>query len=169
MGTAVGGGQELLFLRWKGGVAVILREGFLEVPGEAAVLLLLFLAEEMDGRVGFWTWVERLEDEAEETRDVGAVDVRLVEGRCDVVGREEVCTVVRLWRRLLRGGNEIGAGFSGETCSLRFPRAFLDGAGGDMCSCAVSKLEFEDFDGEVLVVRAASLCSSSSILFSRAS
>lgn len=40
---------------------------------------------------------------------------------------------------------------------------------GEVCSLAVLKLAFDDLEGELSVVRAASLCSSSSILSSRAS
>ncbi len=36
----------------------------------------------------------------------------------------------------------------GESCSLRFPRAFAEGSAGDSCSLAVLKLAFDDFEGE---------------------
>lgn len=42
-----------------------------------------------------------------------------------------------------------GLGFFGERyCSLRFPRAFLEGAAGDICSRAVSKLAVDDLEGD---------------------
>lgn len=40
---------------------------------------------------------------------------------------------------------------------------------GEVCSLAVPKLAFDDLEGELSAVRAASLCSSSSILSSRTS
>lgn len=53
------------------------------------------LEEEADGRVDVGPRASRLEEEAEATCELGAVELRLVEGlveaRCEVVGREDVC------------------------------------------------------------------------------
>lgn len=116
------------------------------------------------------------EDELDGIWEEGAVDWRAVEGRvearCEVGGRVVECAVVALGRRLLlrRGGKEAGfGGLMGESCALRFPRAFAEGGFGDSCSCAVSKLVSDDFEGEQSAFRATSLCCSSSIWLSRAS
>lgn len=57
------------------------------------------LEEETEGRVDVGARPSRLEEEAEGTCEVGAVELRLVEGlveaRCEVVGREMGCVVVR--------------------------------------------------------------------------
>ena len=50
--------------------------------------------EGVEGRVEVWARASRLEEEAEGNWEVGAVEPRLVEGLCDVVGREDNCGVV---------------------------------------------------------------------------
>ena len=49
--------------------------------------------EAVEGRVDVWT---RLEEFVDGTCEVGAVELRLVEGLWDVVGRVDVCGVVEL-------------------------------------------------------------------------
>lgn len=53
--------------------------------------------EEVEGRVDVCARASRLEEEVEGNCEVGAVELRRVEGRCDdVVGREDVFIVVEL-------------------------------------------------------------------------
>ncbi|KAM0800767.1 hypothetical protein BDR22DRAFT_850455 [Usnea florida] len=118
-----------------------------------------------DGAVRF----SCLEDEAEGTWVVGAVELRLVEGLVEalvegpweVVGGEVDCTAVTLWFRLPLGD------VFGALRSLRFLGALRESGFGESCSCAVRKLASDDIEGELPAVSAANRCSSSSILSSR--
>ena len=112
-----------------------------------------------DGRVDVGARVSRLEEETDETCDVGAVELCVMEAPCEVVGRLDVWVMVVLCSMLPGGGRATGSsGCFGNFSSLRFPRAFSEGFVGEVCSCALLKLASDDFEGESLAVKAISLC-----------
>ena len=126
---AGGGGQVVLLLRClRTGPMVWLAVGGLirneERRDEAADASGPVVTRLDDGRVDAGARGSRLEEDAEETCEVGAVDPCVAEAGCEVVARVDVCVMVVLWSILPAGGRVTGSGFAGDFSSLRLPKAF---------------------------------------------